>query len=301
MASSSQLSRVLRTVASGLPARQVQLAMRLRMLLNPQPVPWDEAAVALYHAERRGKGRLPYPNYLYGMLSAARTAVAVGSDSFSAIEFGVAGGNGLRALERHAKTIEAHFPLRVAVFGFDSGAGLLQASDPRDCAFALRSGEFAMDEQKLRARLSRAELVLGPVEQTVEPFMARVAAGEIPPIGFVSHDLDVFTGTLATLRALPTDPQCLLPRVPMYFDDLTGYPYSTEVAEWAAISTFNEGGNRKIGQIANLDQALGGTARFATWPRHFFLLHVFDHPRYNAPEVARYGRLELREAGSSSM
>lgn len=294
MARPRQLSHFVRSVASALPARQVQLALRLQTLLNPQPASWDEAATALYRAERRGKGRLAYPSYLYGLLSAARTAVAIGSDSFSAMEFGVAGGNGLRALEQHAETIEALFPLRVSVFGFDSGAGLLNASDPRDCAFALRPGEFAMDERKLRRRLSRAELILGPVEQTVGPFMENAAKGHIPPIGFISHDLDVFTGTLATLNALPLDPQRLLPRVPMYFDDLTGYPYTTEVAEWAAIKAFNDGGSRKIGHIANLDQALGGAARFATWPRHFFMLHVFDHPGYNAPEVSRHHDLGLR-------
>lgn len=285
--------RMLRSVTTMLPARHVQLALRLRMLLNPQPTPWDEAAVALYRAERQGRGHLAYPSYLYGMLAAARTAVAIGSKSFSAIEFGVAGGNGLRALEKHAETIEAAFPLQVSVFGFDTGAGLLDASDPRDCAFALRAGEFRMDEHKLRRKIRRAELILGPVEETVGPFMEQAAARGIPPIGFISQDLDVYTGTLATLRALPEDPQRLLPRVPMYFDDLTGYPYTTEVAEWAAIKAFNERGGRKIGQIANLDQALGGTARFATWPRHFFMLHVFDHPAYNASEVAQMNDLGL--------
>lgn len=271
----------------------MELALRVRMLLNPQPVPWDEAAVALHRAERQTKGRLRYPSYLYGMFAAARTAVAVGYDSFSAIEFGVAGGNGLSALEEHAATIEAMFPLRVSVFGFDTGAGLPNATDPRDCAFALKPGAFAMDEQKLRNKLHRSELIIGPVEESVVPFMERSRSGEIPPIGFIVQDLDVFTGTHATLNELQDNPQ-VLPRVSMYFDDLTGYPYTTEVGEWAAIRAFNESGSRKIGQVANLDLALGGTARFATWPRQFFVLHAFDHPKYNAPEEIRFPDLRLR-------
>src|SRR5207302_5634742 len=42
------------------------------------------------------------PQYLWGTLVAARTARGLGIPAFTAIEFGVAGGNGLLALERAA-------------------------------------------------------------------------------------------------------------------------------------------------------------------------------------------------------
>jgi hypothetical protein len=45
----------------------------------------------------------------------------------------------------------------------DSEAGLLPATAPRDCGFALHAGAFAMDQDALRARLHHAELVLGDV------------------------------------------------------------------------------------------------------------------------------------------
>lgn len=292
---SSIPARLLRSAVDGLPAPAVQFAVLARSVLNPRPIPWDDAAVELFRAERRGRGRLPYPMYLYGLLCAARTARAVGLTAFSAVEFGVAGGNGLRAMEQHAERVEKWSGVEVSVFGLDSGAGLLEATDPRDCAFSLPPGEFAMDEARLRARLQRAELVLGPVEETVGPFMERAERGEIPPIGFVSQDLDVYTGTIATLRALPNSPERMLPRVPMYFDDLTGYPYTTEVAEWAAIRTHNEESPRRIGQMPNLEQSLGGAARFATWPRHMFALHVFDHPRYNDREAGHNAVLGLAD------
>lgn len=284
-----------RSVRRRLPDRYVHLWVNIRELMLAPPWSYDVAAVELFRAEREARGELDYPNYLYGLLAAARTAMAVGSSSFSALEFGVAGGNGLRAMERHAQYIEQRLPLTISVFGLDSGAGLLPPQDPRDCAFALPPGEFAMDETRLRRELTRAELVLGPVEETVGPFVERAVAGAIPPIGFVAHDLDVYTGTAATLEAFTAATSAFLPRVSMYFDDLTGYPYTNEVGEWAAIRHFNEKSEqRKVGQMVNLGQSLGGLARLQNWPQHFFQLHVFDHPDYNAPEQARMYDLGLR-------
>ena len=282
----------MRTLVDLLPGRYAQFALRLRELLAPQPDP-HEAAVELFKAERRARGILPYPQYLYGLLTAARTALAVGSTSFTAIEFGVAGGNGLRALERHAEYIERRFPLAVTVLGFDSGRGLLTARDRRDCGFALPPGAFAMEEAELRASLKRAELVLGPVEETVAPFMANAEARRLPPIGFASIDLDVFTGTLAVLRGIAADVERLLPRVALYIDDLYGYPYSSEDGEWAAIKAFNESSDSKIGKVV-LKHQVGGTARFMAWPEQFFRLDVFDHPAYDAVETTEMPDTALR-------
>lgn len=275
--------RLMRSAAEKMPSRMVHFAIRLRETFSPQPCPFDTAAVGLHKAERRGVGPLSHPAYLYGMLSAARTAAATGARSFSALEFGVAGGNGIVALQGYAEQIEREYGLKITVIGFDSGAGLLPSEEPKDCAFALPPGEFAMDEAALRRRLDRAELVLGPVEQTVGEYFAE---HEIAPIGFVSIDLDVYTGSVAVLRELPKDAPRYLPRVPMYFDDLTGWPYSSAVGEWAAISEFNRiDEQRQVGQVMNLSQTLGGAARVQGWPHQFFVLHVFDHPAYNAREA----------------
>ncbi|MEU0509061.1 hypothetical protein [Amycolatopsis sp. NPDC006125] len=294
----SLLNRVSRKAAAALPAGLVQLAVRVREVVAPQPWPWDEAAVRLHRMEKRGRGPLPYPHYLYGLLSAARAARALGAEAFTALEFGVAGGNGLRALEDHANLIHDWYGTRVHVVGLDSGAGLLPASDPRDCGFALHSGAFAMDETALRARLRHAELVLGDVTHTTAPLMQRIDSGDLPPLGFVAHDLDVYTGTHAALDAMTLlAPDRTLPRVPMYFDDLTGYPYTTETGERAAITAFNaKHDTRRIGQVENLEKTLGGSSRFATWPRHIFVLHTFNHPRYNTPEpITGLPDLSLRD------
>ncbi len=126
--------------------------------------------------------------------------------------------------------------------------------------------------------------------------LARTVVGDLPPLGFVAHDLDVYSGTLSTLAAIGDLPTAAaLPRVPMYFDDLSGYPYTTETGERAAITDFNRRADgRRIGRIENLEQTLGGHARWANWPRHMHLLHVFDHPDYNAVEKVDHVDLGLR-------
>jgi hypothetical protein len=256
-----------------------------------KPTSWDRAAADLdslrEHAERCG-----YPNYLYGLLCAARTAGATREKEFTAIEFGVAGGNGLVAMEQHAAAVEQLWNVRIHVVGFDTSSGLPQRTDPRDCPFSFRGGEFRMDEGKLRARLRRAELRLGDVADTVRNF----ASEEFPPIGFVSNDLDLYTSTRDSFHLLSIEHSRLLPRVTMYFDDLQGYPYTTVTGEWAAIQEFNTASEpRKIGQIYGLKYHIGRRYRLAAWPDAFFVLHVFDHPEYSSQEISPYPDEGLRE------
>jgi hypothetical protein len=50
----------------------------------------------------------------------------LGHERISVIEYGVAGGNGLRMLEEHAKKIESILGVKIEVYGFDTGKGLPQ-------------------------------------------------------------------------------------------------------------------------------------------------------------------------------
>jgi hypothetical protein len=115
-------------------------------------------------------------------------------------------------------------------------------------------------------------------------------------VGFVSNDLDLYTSTRDSFALLKMAPERLLPRVTLYFDDLVGYPYTTQNGEWAALREFNRTGERKIGQIYGLRFMLGRRFRFAQWPEMFFMLHNIDHPGYNAPEIAPLPNLTLRNA-----
>ncbi len=264
-------------------AREAMADMRETLAaIDRAPARWDEAAVQL---DQLGSDvrRVGYPQYLYGLLCAARTARAIGASQFTAIEFGVAGGRGLVAMEQHAATVEQRWGVSVRVVGFDSSTGLPRRTDPRDCPFIFRGGEFAMDETKLRATLRRAELRLGDVADTIRSF----ALEDFAPIGFVANDLDLYTSTRDSFALFDLETSRLLPRVTMYFDDLLGYPYTTVSGEWAAIEEFNSTRrDRRFGQIFGLKHCLGRSYRFAPWTDQFFVLHVFDHPAYNSEEQA---------------
>ena len=64
------------------------------------------------------------PHYLAGVLYAADQARREGREAISVIEFGVAEGYGLLALQAHAAAVERHTGVRVTVYGFDTGGGL---------------------------------------------------------------------------------------------------------------------------------------------------------------------------------
>lgn len=266
------------------------LATSARRFREP-PAQGDWAAVQLDVARRAWRGDLPYPQYLYGMLAAARTAQACGREAFSAIEFGVAGGNGLVAIEHHADHVQRLTGIKVQVHGFDTGGGLPSTGDPLDCPFAFRGGEFRMDEGVLRSRLKKAKLWLGDVREQVVDFIA----SETAPIGFISNDFDYYTSTRDSFECLRIEPDRLLPRVSMYFDDLAGYPYSTLTGEWAAITEFNLADQRRqIAQVWGLKFQLGAAYRHAWWNESMFVLHLFDHGDYSNREEAVFEDLRLQ-------
>ena len=120
----------------------------------------------------------------------------------SAIEFGVAGGNGLLALEREAEAVEKELGVSIKVYGFDNGPAGLPAfiGDHRDHPDKWKPGDFPMDEALLRSKLGpRTTLVLGNVEETVPRFFDDPS---VPPVGFVAFDLDLYSSTTDALRML---------------------------------------------------------------------------------------------------
>jgi hypothetical protein len=178
------------------------------------------------------------PQYLVGMLGAADQALRQGARTIAAIEFGVAGGNGLIALERYAAAVEAGTGVEIRVYGFDTGSGLpAGCGDYRDHPDQWRLGDYAMDEQGLRSRLShRTELIIGNVDQTVPAFMRDDGR---PPIGFVSIDVDLYSSAVAALRILTGPRRRILHRVAMYFDDVDFVFNHRFAGELLAIDEFN--------------------------------------------------------------
>jgi len=187
----------------------------------------------------------PRPNYLCGVLLAAQQACEEGIAAISVIEFGVAGGNGLVALQAEAEAVERETGVQIRVFGFDNGpSGLPEfIGDYRDHPDAFQPGDYPMDEAKLRARLAaRTTLILGNVRETVPAF---VRDGSAAPIGFISVDLDLYSSTTLALQILTLPGRRLLRRTFLYFDDIDQVFTHRFAGELLAIDEFNEA-NTKI-------------------------------------------------------
>ncbi|MGA8028865.1 MAG: hypothetical protein WB992_17120 [Bryobacteraceae bacterium] len=179
------------------------------------------------------------PWYLLGIFRAAQHAVESRVPEITAIEFGVAGGKGLLALQKYAKAVESELGIKISVFGFDSGKGLTRhCGDYRDHPDRWMPGDFPMNEQWLRSRLDeRTKLILGPVADTVPKFVQDV---QTSPIGFLSMDLDLYSSTTEALKVLTLPGKKTLKRVPVYFDDVALEWNHRFAGELLAIDEFNQ-------------------------------------------------------------
>ncbi len=222
--------------------------------------------------------RSRYVPYLFGVHRAARLAAALGHPRISCLEFGVAGGNGLVALEEIAAAVSADTGVLIEVAGFDSGAGMPAPRDYRDLPHVWEAGFYKMDLEALRRRLkTTTRLCIGDVRDTVPQLLA----DNVAPVGFVSFDLDFYSSTAEALRLFRAPHTALLPRVYCYFDDVV-WPefacHSEFTGELRAIEEYNGlSATRKIAQLRMLRWMLPRQAR---WQEQIYIHHAFDHPEY---------------------
>lgn len=247
---------------------------------------------ALHAQITREAPAITRPGYLWGALHGAHLAKILGLDSASLIEFGVAGGNGLVALELIAERIEHHLGVNISVFGFDTGQGLPRPQDVRDCPNLFTEGTYPMDVDKLRRRLQRAQLILGMVDETVPLF---VSTYQPAPVAFVSVDLDLYTSTKQALRLFEAPTSILLPRVHCYFDDINGFTFAEHNGERLAIAEFNqEHQSRKISPMYDLRHYVPRRCADAPWVNRFYLAHILDHESYGRHDgLTKVPRLDL--------
>lgn len=259
--------------------RALELALRIgaepRLLLRKLLAGRPSAPVTL----RLKYDAVPRPEYAYGLYHAGLQARALGYTDLVALELGVGPGNGLMALEAAADAVERELGLRVSVIGMDTGRGLPPPADYRDLPYCWAEGDYWIPPDALRARLRRAELVLGDVRETVPALLARPG---LPPIGFISFDLDFYSSTRDAMALLSADCRRLLPRVFCYVDDAIGSDrelHCDYVGELLAIREFNErSAARKVCPIHGLRHK---RALPAMWNEQMYVLHAFDHPLYS--------------------
>lgn len=212
------------------------------------------------------------PHYAYGSYSAAQLARRLRLPGITVIEFGVAGGNGLIALERIAASIGKHMGVNISVFGFDTGKGMPHPTDFRDLPYVWGSGYYRMDRTTLERELTTAKLAIGNIDDTLGSFIAPY------PIGFIAFDLDYYSSTKSAFRVFEADH---LPRVYCYFDDIV-WPeiacYNEYTGELCAIREFNEEHeDKKLCPISGLRHR---RLQAAQWNDQMYAFHDFRHPLY---------------------
>jgi hypothetical protein len=222
-------------------------------------------------------GALPRPFYAYSAVRASELAVRLGYNEVTWIEFGVAGGNGLIALEQIKTAVEQHLPVTVRIVGFDAGSGLPTPVDYRDLPYHWQGGYYEMDVPALKARLTNASLVLGPVAETLPDYLRKPPHDA--PIGMISFDLDYYSSTVDAFGIFDVPSDAILPRVMCYMDDVIGTAecYSDFTGERLAIHEFNERNDmRKLSRCYDFE--LFGYER---WQEQTMIYHDFGHARYN--------------------
>ncbi len=98
----------------------------------PEPAPPERPFRYPFHETMRD-ARFAYAPYQWGTLCAAAVAQVLGYERISAIEFGVAGGNGLLELERLAGEASDASGVAIDVYGFDSGRASPSQSTTATC------------------------------------------------------------------------------------------------------------------------------------------------------------------------
>jgi len=236
-----------------------------------------------------------YPAYAYCVREACRLASRLGVPRISVAEFGVAGGSGLVALERHARRWSEIYDVGVDVYGFDTGHGLPAPTDYRDIPFHWQAGFYEMNVQALRRRLEHAQLILGDVNDTVNSF---VKDFDPAPIGAVMYDMDLYSSTAAGLRLFDVHQSYRMPRTFCYFDDIFGDDIcliSDSTGERLAIAEFNNSHSTQTLSPAYHLQA----STIDPWHFKVYIAHDFQHRRYNEFVSRAENQLPLRDATAS--
>lgn len=183
-------------------------------------------------------GAVDRPHYLAGVLAAADHARREGVARISVVEFGVAGGGGLLALQDCAEAVELDTGIGIDVFGFDTGEGLPEPiGDYRDHPDQWRGSDYKMDVERLRAKLSsRTKLCLGKIRDTLPAF---IAAND-SPVGFVACDVDLYSSTNDVLHIFSRPDRKMLSRTFLYFDDIDFAFNHRFAGELLSIQEFND-------------------------------------------------------------
>jgi len=215
------------------------------------------------------------PHYETILLESCKEAKKLGINNVSVLELGVAGGNGIIALEKYKKSIESYLKIKIDIYGFDTGEGMPKSNLKEDLIFVWKQGQYKINKDLIRKK-TNSKIFYGDVKNTINDFI-KLNPNKICSIFF---DLDYYSSTKAFLDQINNLKKYLLPRVLCYFDDLhVPEKYISDVnGELLAINEFNSSNtNCKLG--ASIDHVMD--FKFPLAKNSIYMLHVFDNPDYN--------------------
>ena len=236
------------------------------------PYPYRTALMKLFSSSTVSKYYRPH--YYSILYETVRLASSLKYEKISCIEFGVAGGNGLLALEKYTNRLEKAFSIKIEIYGFDNGIGLPRSNDYRDLPFIWSSGDFAMDLDALKKKIKKSKLIIGDVKETVGGFTGEYSPA---PIGCIFFDLDYYTSTKEAMKIFNQNLTDFLPRVICYFDNVLGSVNNFN-GELLAINQFNE--ENKMKKIAK-DYGTITDIKYGCNFEQVFILHLFEHNKYS--------------------
>jgi hypothetical protein len=222
----------------------------------------------------------------------------------TAIEFGVADGAGMLDICAIARDVSRETGVAFDIVGFDTGTGLPPLKDHRDHPEIWSQGDFAtVGRDAFEAALpANARMYWGDVANTLDAALAAITADA--PVGFVSHDMDIYSATRRALDVYAAPAEKLLPVGIAYFDDTLGSPVrigSLMRNRWAgqllAIDEFNAvNTHRKVDVIRTLKYRR--PLDHEQWLEQIYGVHILDHPARNKPTKRESMDLRLHSASS---
>ena len=103
------------------------------------------------------------PHYETILLESCIEAKKLGYTEVSALELGVAGGNGIISLEKYKTKIQKLYNIKINIYGFDTGEGLPVINDKLNLPFLWKSGDYKVDKKKLENKVN-SKIIYGDIK-----------------------------------------------------------------------------------------------------------------------------------------
>jgi hypothetical protein len=137
------------------------------------------------------------PHYETIMYESCIEAKKLGYNEVSILELGVAGGNGIIALEKYKNKIEKFLNIKITIYGFDSGEGMPQTKLYQDLKYIWKPGFFKVNRKLLEDKI-KSKIFYWNIENTVDQFLNCTPKN----ISAIFFDLDYYSSTKIFLDQL---------------------------------------------------------------------------------------------------